>query len=128
MERSMSDYIPDRISSFFTNLAEKFKMSQDIFLQYGIAAGIGFLVGFLIKKFSSYVAVVIAACLAITVLCHFGIMNVVIDWQRMQSMLGLEGVGIMDQNIFELLLQYIRLNIAMTLCALIGFFIGLKLG
>jgi uncharacterized membrane protein (Fun14 family) len=128
MGRSAVDYGSDVEQGFFANLIAKLKMSQDKILQYGIAAGVGFLVGFLLKKFSSYVALIIAGCLLVTVLCHFGVMNIAIDWAKMQSMIGLEPIEFTDQNILELVWQWVRLNIVMTLCALGGFFIGLKIG
>lgn len=128
MERSGAGYSSDKISNFFNNIVEKFKVSQDMILQYGIAVGVGFLIGFLLKKFSSYVAVIIAGCLTIIILSHFGIMNVAIDWQKMQSMVGYEVIEFSDQNIFEIVWQWVRMNVSITLSALVGFFVGLKLG
>lgn len=128
MERSTAAYSSSSMPQFLTNIMEKIKTSQDSLLHYGITLGVGFLVGFLLKKFSSYVAVVIAGCLLIIILSHFGIMNVAIDWQKIQSFVGLEVGQLSDQNVFEMLWEWIRLNVTMTLCALVGFFIGLKLG
>lgn len=128
MSRSNAAYESNMDAGFFENIIQKIKLSQDKILQYGIAAGVGFLVGFLVKKFSAYVAIVIAGCLLIMVLSHFGIMNVAIDWDKMQTVLGLEPIEFSGQNIFNLIWQSVRLNIAITLCALGGFFIGLKIG
>jgi uncharacterized membrane protein (Fun14 family) len=128
ISRSNAAYGSNMDAGFFANIIEKIKFSQDKILQYGIAAGIGFLVGFLVKKFSAYVAIIIAGCLFITVLSHFGIMNVAIDWDKMQTMVGFEPIQFTGQNIFNLIWEWVRLNVAMTLCSLGGFFIGLKIG
>lgn len=128
MDRSVTESFSDKISIFFNNIIEKLKISQDMILHYGIAIGVGFLIGFLLKKFSSYVALIIAGCLAIIILSHFDIINITIDFQKMQSIVGFESIDFSNQNIFEIMWQFIKSNVSMTLCMLIGFFIGLKLG
>jgi uncharacterized membrane protein (Fun14 family) len=127
MER-MNGYIPESSKGFFAGIWSKLRLSQDVLVQCGVVAGVAFLLGFLLKKFSAYIAMIVALGVLFVFLSHFGIINVVFDWSKAQSFTGVDLSDLSSGNCIEKLWAIVRMNIAASIAGVIGFMIGLRLG
>lgn len=118
----------ESLKNFFGPIISQLQLSQELIIRCGVVAGVSFLIGFLLKKFSAYIAVLVALILGVIVLSHLGVINVVWDWTRAQSFLGFNVESFFQGDILEQLMTVVRMNIVATGTAIIGFLIGLRLG
>lgn len=88
--------------------------------------GIGFLVGFLLKKYMRYFFVItLTMILFFIVFDHFGI--ILIDWSHVQQLTGIDPTNTIQQ-FGERLLALIKENIVLTISGFAGFIIGYRVG
>jgi len=88
--------------------------------------GIGFLVGFLLKKYMRYFFVItLTMILFFIIFDHFGI--ILIDWSHVQQLTGIDPTNTIQQ-FGERLLAVIKENIILTISGFAGFVIGYRVG
>jgi uncharacterized membrane protein (Fun14 family) len=108
---------------------KRLDMSRDTLIEIGIYLSIGFLSGFLLKKYSKFVFIALLTIFGILALQHVGLISIVIDWQKVHNMLGIQPVPYINQhNNFGAYWQLITENMAIVLSFSGGFLVGLKLG
>lgn len=109
-------------------LTSKLQLSTNKLIEMGVYLGIGFLSGFLLKKYSSYVFVFVLFLVGIVVLQHLGVLSVVINWTKVQELFGIQPAVLSDATVFALYWEWIKMNFALVLSFSIGFLIGLRIG
>lgn len=121
----------ESIKSFLKpdNLLAKFHEWKHTLLDWGIYAGVGFVVGFLLKKYLKYILLLVLFVVALVLLEQFEIIKTNINWEKMQELFGIKSVSeAFDPRLMKSYLDWVKLNFALVLCASIGFICGLKLG
>ncbi len=127
VQAGMIDTMKEKVS--MGNVMEKIKMSKDKLFEVGLYAGVGFLSGFLLKKYSTYVAVFVLILVGIGVLHQMQVINVTINWDKVTEVFGIQAAqDVTADNIFSTVWEWVRLNMVISISYLIGLFIGLKLG
>ena len=112
-----------------TAVVEKIKSSKDRIIEVGLYAGIGFISGFLLKKYSSYVGVVVLAIIGLGVLNHLGVLGIVINWDRVTEVFGIQAAqNVSADNIIATAWEWVRLNMVISISYIVGLFVGLKVG
>ena len=110
------------------NLMKKLDMSRDKLINIGLYLAAGFLVGFLLKKYSRYVFTVVLCVAALVVLHYANIITVTLNWQRLQEF----GIGqisaTMDATLLNVYWEWVKLHVAVVLSFSVGFLIGVKVG
>lgn len=96
-------------------------------VEIGSCVGIGFLSGFLFKKyFSTFVLCVIFGVAVITILDYSHLVQ--IDWVGLQSTVGMHQNQQQMSTMFQSVFEWIRLNVMAVSCFGIGFVVGFKVG
>ena len=107
-------------------IIEKMNLSRDRLIEMGIYLAIGFLAGFLFKKYARYLFIVVLTVAVIAFLHHFEFIKVTIFWDKIQ---GLQPVPVpVGADMWTELWQWIKANFAVVLSFVAGFFVGFKVG
>ena len=109
-------------------LMEKVQDSKGLLIEAGLYAGFGFLTGFLFKKFSSYVALVVALGIGIILLNQYGIMVVTVNWAKLYGMFGMTLAAQTGPGMAAGLWQWIQAHLIVTASFVFGFLLGIRLG
>lgn len=126
-----SDGIIDTIKDNLApdTLVEKIKGSKDNLLEIGLYGGIGFISGFLLKKYSAFIGICVLIIIGLGVLQHFGIINVLINWDKVNDVFGIQAVhNVSADNIMGTIWEWIRVNTLISISYIVGFLIGLSVG
>lgn len=125
-QQGMLDTVKEKLN--MDNIMGKIKSSKDQLFEIGLYAGAGFLSGFLLKKYSSYVAVLVLLLVGLGVLQQMQVVNVVIDWNKAHEMFGINAVPASADSIIHTIWSWVKANMAISISYLVGLFIGLKVG
>lgn len=125
-QQGMLDTVKEKLN--MDNIMGKIKSSKDQLFEIGLYAGAGFLSGFLLKKYSSYVAVLVLLFVGLGVLQQMQVVNVVIDWNKAHEMFGINAVPASADSIIHTVWSWVKANMAISISYLVGLFIGLKVG
>ena len=87
--------------------------------------GIGFLTGFLLKRFSKLVAIAIFCVVIMIVLQQMGVLSVALNWVRLEEALGLD-TNTLSPAGASLYWQWAKDHVVFILSFVGGFFLGLK--
>ena len=111
----------------FSDLVEKINDSRSIIMDMALYGGIGFLSGYLLKKYSNAVIIIILMTTALVVLQQFEFITVIINWPKIHSMLGLqENAKIIIDNFGLFFVDWVKSNMPIVVVTLIGFLLGIK--
>jgi uncharacterized membrane protein (Fun14 family) len=95
-------------------------------IEIGMYLGFGFLIGYVLKRFSSFVLVIVLTVLAIFLLHQFEIINLSLNIDRLREFLGVPQS--LDSNLFCVYWTWAKENIILLLSFFVGFLIGIRLG
>ncbi len=111
------------------NIMEKIKSSKDQLFEIGLYAGAGFLSGFLLKKYSSYVAVLVLLLVGLGVLHQMEVIHLSVNWDKANEIFGINAVPTVSaDSLIHTIWAWIRANLTISVSFLVGLFIGLKVG
>ena len=109
-------------------IANKLGMDKNTLVDIGLYGAIGFITGFLLKKYSEYFIALALLIVGIVVLQQFDYISVSINMPKIHQMLGLDPALVVGDKYSVLLLEWVKANIAGSASLVIGFLIGLKVG
>lgn len=105
---------------------DNFQFSSGKLIEVGMYLGFGFLIGYVLKRFSSFVLIIVLTLLAIFLLHQFEIINLSLNIDKLHDFLGVRQA--VDANIFCVYWTWAKENIILLLSFFIGFLIGIRLG
>lgn len=105
---------------------DKFQFSTSKLIEVGMYLGFGFLIGYVLKRFSSFVLVIVLTLLAIFLLHQFEIINLSLNIDKLHQFLGIQQAT--GASIFAAYYAWAKANIILMLSFFIGFLIGIRLG
>jgi uncharacterized membrane protein (Fun14 family) len=109
-------------------IANKLGMDKNMLIDIGLYGAIGFIMGFLLKKYSEYFIALALFIVGIVVLQQFDYISVSINMPKIHQMLGLDPALVVGDKYGTLLLEWIKANVAGSASLVVGFLIGLKVG
>ena len=109
-------------------IANKLGMDKNMLIDISLFGAIGFIVGFLLKKYSEYFIAMALLIVGIVVLQQFDYVSFTINTAKIHEMLGLGATAVVDTGYGVLLLAWIKSNVAAFISLIVGFLIGLKVG
>jgi uncharacterized membrane protein (Fun14 family) len=110
-------------------IANKLGMDKNMLVDIALYGAIGFIVGFLLKKYSEYFISMALLIIGIVILQHFDYVSFSINMPKVYELLGMQPVVVVDGYGYgKLLWESIRSNVAGSTSLLVGFLIGLKVG
>ncbi len=104
---------------------ERLKFSTARAVEMGMYLGFGFLVGYMLKRFSAVVLITVLIIIAIVALGQFGIVDLSVNADRVKDLMGLPNVT--DAGAATLVWQWIKDNVILVLSFLVGFIVGIRL-
>ena len=106
-------------------LTKSLNISKQTIIDVALYAGIGFLIGFLLKKYSYVVAVAVVIVLGIIILQQFDFISLTINWNHVNDVLGLKGTVMpVETNWWE----WVKVNAIALFSLFVGIALGLKIG
>lgn len=105
---------------------DKLHISTDTVIELLLYFGAGFLVGFLLKRLSTYLVALIFAFIVIFILHEMGVLTLSFNADKFQAIFGTQPVGEPHISFVMALWAWCKSHIAYVLSFLLGFFIGLK--
>jgi len=107
-------------------IANKLGVDKNMLIDIGLFGAIGFITGFLLKKYSEYFIALALLIVGIVVLQQFDYLSVSLNVTKIHDMLGLQSVPVAGVGYGALLLEWMKTNVAASASLGIGFLIGLK--
>lgn len=104
---------------------DNIQFSTNKLIEIGMYLGFGFLIGYVLKRYSSFVLVVVLTILAIFLLHQFQIINLSVNIDKLQEFLGMQQSP--DLNLCSYW-TWAKENIILLMSFFIGFLIGIRLG
>lgn len=108
-------------------IANKLGIDKNMLIDISLFGAIGFIVGFLLKKYSEYFISMALLVIGIVVLQQFDYLAFSLNMPKIHQMLGLESTAAVG-GYGMLLVEWIKSNVAGFISLTIGFLIGLKVG
>lgn len=110
-----------------SNLMNKLNITTDTLLEMLLYTGVGFLAGYLLKKYGKFVIVLIAGALGLVFLQQLGVLTITFNVQKFQELFGVQQVH-SDVSLVTVYWEWIKTNVALVLGFSIGFLVGLRVG
>jgi|GEM_PF-679245 uncharacterized membrane protein (Fun14 family) len=104
------------------------KHSKDKLFEAGLYAGIGFISGFLLKKYSTYVFVCVLLLVGLGVLQHLNVIDLIVNWDKVNELFGIQAATVTADSLISLVWEWMKVNMVISISYLVGLFIGLKVG
>lgn len=118
----------DSAKSKAGGLVEKIKESKGTLFDIALYAGLGFLVGYLVKKFSGYLIALAIFVVIILALQQFEFVFVSVNWAKIQSAFGIQPAPTGDTSMLVMVWEWMKINVLISVSFIIGFLLGLKFG
>jgi uncharacterized membrane protein (Fun14 family) len=119
-----ADTLRERSKYIMGRLHESRAIILDILL-YG---GIGFLCGFLLRKYANYVAFLVLIVVGVIAMQQYNVINVVINWTYINDLFGFQHAPAMNSDSFVAFWAWCKANAVIVVSWIIGLLIGLKVG
>jgi len=110
------------------SLSNKFDFSRESLIEMALYLGIGFVVGFLLKKYSQFVLIVALIGASLLVLQHLGFLSLVVDWDKIQNALGFHLPATADGSLITAYLEWAKAHMRAVISFAIGFVVGIWVG
>ncbi|MCX5922621.1 MAG: FUN14 domain-containing protein [Candidatus Dependentiae bacterium] len=108
---------------------QKITESKDVIFDVIVFSGVGFLVGFVLKRYGEYVAVLVGFILALVLLQHFELLNIGINWAKINHCFGLKPIVVPEGgSLAAVYWEWVTQNVAAVIGFFVGFFVGLRVG
>ena len=110
-------------------VVQKLKVSQAQLIDMGLYAAIGFLLGFFIKRYATYVIAFGLFATGIILLSQFNMLSLHINWSEVYQTLNIPvAAGVGMDNVAAIAWEWARSNILASSSFVVGLLIGLKVG
>lgn len=120
----LADTLKERSKYIMGKLHESRAIILDVLL-YG---GIGFLCGFLLRKYANYIAFLVLIIVGVIAMQQYDIINVVINWTYINDLFGFQHAPAMTSDSFVAFWSWCKANAVIVVSWIIGLLIGLKIG
>ena len=108
-------------------IANKLGIDKNTLIDIGVYSAIGFIVGFLLKKYSEYFIACALFIVGLVVLQQFGYISIDFNTAKIHEMLGLQSAMVSD-GYGMLLVEWAKSNVPAAASLIVGFLIGMKIG
>jgi uncharacterized membrane protein (Fun14 family) len=108
-------------------IAQKIGMDKNMLVDISLYGAIGFIVGFLLKKYSEYFISMALLIVGIVVLQQLDYVSFSLNMPKIHELFGIQTSVVVD-GYGKLLWESIKANVAGSTSFVVGFLIGLKVG
>lgn len=107
-------------------IIEKLNLSKSRLVEIGIYLGMGFLCGFLFKKYGKYLLVVVLTVVALAFLQQFKFIDIAINWEKIQGLQPIDAP--IGMGMLTFYWEWVKANFAVVFSFSVGFLVGFKVG
>lgn len=113
----------------FDQIVVKAQESRGLLIDIALYGSIGLLTGYLIKRYSSAVLMLVLMVTGLIVMQQFELISIAINWTKINEVLGLQPtVVIVSDNMPMIAWEWAKVNMAIVVSCIVGFLLGLKIG
>ncbi len=116
-----------KVQDWINNLFAKLQINKQTLMEIGLYLGLGFIVGFLLRKFSTYVFMVVLFIIGLYVAQYYNLVDVAINWKQVQATFGIKQTSL-DASMMAVYWEWFKLNFIIVISFAVGFLFGIKLG
>lgn len=110
-------------------LIDNFQLSRALFFDMAFFAGIGFLVGFLMRRFAAYLIAFVLFGIALIALQEMEIIMLHVNTGKLFQILGVPlGSNVSNELIIPLIVGWLKTHMIVAITAVVGFLLGLQAG
>jgi uncharacterized membrane protein (Fun14 family) len=121
--------IKGTVKDILHKISSKIQAYKGNLLELVIYLGIGFVVGFLLKKYFKYVLLLILFIVSLVILEQFSVIRVSVNWVKIQELLNFQQTETpLNVQVSSYYVAWVKENFIVVLSASVGFLVGLKLG
>lgn len=102
--------------------------SKDIILEAGLYGCIGFFTGYLLKRYSAVIALLILFIAGLFVLNQLELISITVNTNTIYEFFDIQPALVATDNVAGFIWEWIRANALIVTSAVIGFLIGLRIG
>lgn len=106
-------------------VAEKLGVDKNFLIDIGVYGAVGFISGFLLKKYSEYFISLALLLVGLILLQQFDYINLSMNSTKIHTMLGLQG-AMSSEGYSGLLWDWVRAHVISASSFTVGFLVGLK--
>jgi uncharacterized membrane protein (Fun14 family) len=110
------------------SVVEKLGIDKQLLIDIGLYGSIGFIAGFLLKKYSEYFICFVLFVVGLIVLQQCDYISLSVNMAKIQYVLGVESMLFESGAYGSFVMEWIKSNVPSSLSLLVGFLIGLKVG
>lgn len=108
---------------------QNIKDSRGFIFDLALFFCIGFLAGYLLKKYGQYFVVFLVFIALLVLLQQFNVVHVTINWYTVQHALGIKNVQITQGSaLLTLYWEWVKSNVVIAISFAVGFLGGLRVG
>jgi uncharacterized membrane protein (Fun14 family) len=107
-------------------IANKLGIDKNTLIDIGLFGAIGFLAGFLLKKYSEYFIAFALFIVGIIVLQQFGYVSVGLNISKVHEVLGIQAAPMTTDGYGMLVIEWMKSNVPAAASIIIGFLVGMK--
>ena len=119
----------DTIKLHIQNAWMKIQESQNLLLAIAVYGGIGFIVGYFLKKYAHFLIFFILFLVSLVLMHQFEYLTFTINWVKIQGSLCMPaGVDMTSVSIANCVFEWTKSHVAEAVSVVVGFLIGLRFG
>lgn len=108
-------------------ISKKLHLSQNKLIEIALYLGIGFLTGFLLRKYAQFVAFLVLILVGLILLQQMELINITMHWDKIENFFGIQKV-VASTDTLSTIWSWIKLNLAIVVSFIVGFLFGIKIG
>lgn len=109
-------------------LMDKISNNKDLLMLMGLYVLAGFVAGFVLKKCNKFIFFIALAVGVVLFLQYQGYLSVIVNWDQVQKVVGIEPVAVPGENMISVYWQWIKDHISLVVSFSVGFALGLRIG
>ncbi len=110
------------------DIMEKMNVSRTMLIDIALFGTIGFLMGFLIKKYSNVITTILLLGVCLFVAQQLDFVTISLNWLHIQEMVGLGTDINISEAPLSMIMELVLSNMAGAISFAVGFLLGLKMG
>jgi uncharacterized membrane protein (Fun14 family) len=108
---------------------EKVQNSRGLIFDIAIFGCIGFLTGYLLKRYINAVITVIITSAILFLMQQFSLLTITIHWDTLYELFGItQLINLVGDNLSLFIFEWAKANVFLVTSSLVGFLIGIKIG
>lgn len=116
----------DHVKEYGVDLYTKAQTSQNSLLAFVVSFGMGFVSGFLLKRYAHHLFAFVLFVIGLIVLQQTGFITITWNVAKLEQLFGIQPVTV-TSDFASVIWSWIQLNVGVTVSFIVGLMVGLRL-